>query len=93
MGLFNPSYGLPHPGDPWLALSHQGNAQAAEAALEEALIQCFGYLVPLKSSLKLRSDNGLVFSSKPTHKQFAAMVLSKNLSNLIRHNKMVWLSG
>jgi len=45
-------------------LSRQGNAKAAEATLEEALINRFGCLVPLKEPLKLRSDNGLVFSSR-----------------------------
>lgn len=45
-------------------LSRQGNAKAAEATLEEALINRFDCLEPLDETLKLRSDNGLVFSSK-----------------------------
>jgi putative transposase len=43
-------------------LSRQGNAKAAEATLEEALINRFVCLVLLKKPLKLRSNNGLVFS-------------------------------
>ena len=44
-------------------LSRRGNAKAAEAALEEALINRFGALARLAEPLILRSDNGLVFCS------------------------------
>ena len=44
-------------------LSRRGNAKAAEAALEEALINRFGSLARLIAPMKLRSDNGLVFCS------------------------------
>lgn len=44
-------------------LSRRGNAKAAEAALEEALINRFGALARLAQPLTLRSDNGLVFCS------------------------------
>ena len=45
-------------------LSRRGHAQTAEAALEEALIARFGHLGRVPSPLLLRSDNGLVFTSK-----------------------------
>jgi putative transposase len=45
-------------------LSRTGNATAAEAALEEALIHRYGILGRVNSTISLRSDNGLVFTSK-----------------------------
>jgi putative transposase len=45
-------------------LSHSGKATIAEAALEDALIQRFGLLRKAPRPLALRSDNGLVFTSK-----------------------------
>lgn len=45
-------------------LSKSGKAKTAEAALEEALINRFGCLGYVKTPFLLRSDNGLVFSSK-----------------------------
>ena len=45
-------------------LARQGNAATAEAALEEALIFRFGCLGRVCGKLVLRSDNGLVFTSK-----------------------------
>lgn len=45
-------------------LSRRGNAKTAEAALEEALINRFGYLGTVPGKLQLRSDNGLVFTSQ-----------------------------
>lgn len=44
-------------------LARNGNANTAEAALEEALIARFGHLGRVARPLQLRSDNGLVFSS------------------------------
>lgn len=45
-------------------LARSGNAKTAEAALEEALIHRFGTLGRVTQPLALRSDNGLVFTSK-----------------------------
>ena len=45
-------------------LSPTGNAKAAEAALEEALIARYGALGRAQDAIILRSDNGLVFTSK-----------------------------
>ena len=45
-------------------LSPTGNAKAAEAALEEALITRYGTLGRATDRITLRSDNGLVFTSK-----------------------------
>lgn len=45
-------------------LSPTGNAKAAEAALEEALIRRYGVLGRALDDLTIRSDNGLVFTSK-----------------------------
>ena len=45
-------------------LSRTGNAKAAEAALEEALINRYGVLGRAQDELTIRSDNGLVFCSR-----------------------------
>ncbi len=45
-------------------LSKSGKAKTAEAALQEGLIYRFGRLKRLQKPITLRSDNGLVFSSK-----------------------------
>jgi putative transposase len=45
-------------------LSPTGNAKAAEAALEEALINRYGILGKAQDDLTIRSDNGLVFTSR-----------------------------
>ena len=45
-------------------LASRGNAATAEAALEEALTERFGQLGRVNPSLVLRSDNGLVFTSR-----------------------------
>jgi len=45
-------------------LSKKGNAKTAEAALEEGLLNRFGCLGRVPGKLTLRSDNGLVFTSK-----------------------------
>nr|WP_281505941.1 DDE-type integrase/transposase/recombinase [Chromohalobacter nigrandesensis] len=45
-------------------LSDNGSSKTAEAALEEALIYRLGALGRVQQPLALRSDNGLVFSSR-----------------------------
>lgn len=45
-------------------LTTTGNAKAAEATLEEALISRYGVLGKATAGLVLRSDNGLVFTSR-----------------------------
>ena len=45
-------------------LSPTGNAKAAEAALEEALMTRYGALGRARDKITLRSDNGLVFTSR-----------------------------
>jgi putative transposase len=45
-------------------LSSSGKARTAEAALQEGLVYRFGHLGRLEESIVLRSDNGLVFSSR-----------------------------
>ncbi len=45
-------------------LSSSGKAKTAEAALQEGLIYRFGKLRKLETPIILRSDNGLVFTSK-----------------------------
>ena len=45
-------------------LSKSAKAKTAEAALQEGLIYRFGKLQRLQKPITLRSDNGLVFSSK-----------------------------
>jgi len=51
-------------------LSRSGKARKAEAALEQALIARFGTLGRVKEPFLLRSDNGLVFTSR----SFTALV-------------------
>ena len=45
-------------------ISRRGNAQTAEAALEDALIRRFGPGAQQRKKLVLRSDNGLVFLAR-----------------------------
>ncbi len=45
-------------------LSPTGNAKVAEAALEEARISRYGILGRAQDDLTIRSDNGLVFTSR-----------------------------
>lgn len=45
-------------------LSKSGRAKTAESALQEGLIYRFGTLRRLKNKIMLRSDNGLVFTSR-----------------------------
>ena len=45
-------------------LSKSGKSKTSEAALQEAIIYRFGRLKKLDKSIVIRSDNGLVFSSK-----------------------------
>lgn len=45
-------------------LSRSGKATTASAALEHALIACFGTLGRVEREFLLRSDNGLVFTSR-----------------------------
>ncbi|XDZ52668.1 transposase [Neisseriaceae bacterium CLB008] len=46
------------------SLSKNGNAKSAVAALEEALLNRYGTLGQATTGLTLRSDNGLVFTSR-----------------------------
>ncbi|WP_042805956.1 integrase core domain-containing protein, partial [Thioalkalivibrio sp. ALE19] len=57
-------------------LSSRGSSPTAEAALEEALIQRLGVLQRVAQPLALRSDNGLVFSSR----RFTATVKAYGLN-------------
>lgn len=57
-------------------LSKRGNATTAEAALEEAIIQRYGVLGCVQAPLILRSDNGLVFTSR----QYMATVKAYGLT-------------
>jgi len=45
-------------------LSRSGKAKTAEAALEQALIARYGALGRVTAPFLLRSDNGLVFTSR-----------------------------
>ncbi len=45
-------------------ISKSGKAKTAEAALQEGIIYRFRYLQKLNNPITLRSDNGLVFTSK-----------------------------
>ena len=56
-------------------LSRSGRSKTAEAALEQALIARFGTLGRVPTSFLLRSDNGLVFTSR----SYTALVRSYGL--------------
>ena len=56
-------------------LSHSGRSKTAEAALEQALIARDGCLGKVKHPFLLRSDNGLVFTSR----SYTALVKSYGL--------------
>ena len=56
-------------------LSHSGKSQTAESALEQALINHFGCLGRVPERFLLRSDNGLVFTSR----RYTALVRSYGL--------------
>ena len=56
-------------------LSRSGRSKTAEAALEHALIARFGTLGRVPAPFLLRSDNGLVFTSR----SFTALVRSHGL--------------
>jgi putative transposase len=56
-------------------LSRSGKAKTAEAALEQALITRFGLLGRVTEPFQLRSDNGLVFTSR----SYTALVRSYGL--------------
>lgn len=56
-------------------LSRSGKAKTAESALEQALIARFGTLGRVKTPFLLRSDNGLVFTSR----SYTALVRSYGL--------------
>jgi len=45
-------------------LSRSGKSKTAESALEQALIACLGTLDRIPAPFLLRSDNGLVFTSR-----------------------------
>jgi len=71
------SHRLRHTGGNWAAfgLASHGNAATAEAALEEALFFRFGSLGRVSGKLVLRSDNGLVFTSR----RYTPMGSARNL--------------
>lgn len=56
-------------------LSRSGKSKTAESALEQALIARFGTLGKVEKSFLLRSDNGLVFTSR----SYTALVKSYGL--------------
>ena len=56
-------------------VSRSGKSRTAESALEQALIARFGTLGRVKEPFLLRSDNGLVFTSR----SYTALVKSYGL--------------
>jgi putative transposase len=56
-------------------LSRSGRSKTAESALEQALIACYGHLGRVQKPFLLRSDNGLVFTSR----SYTALVKSYGL--------------
>ena len=71
-------------------LASKGNAATAEAVLEEALIFRFGCLDRVPGKLVLRSDNGLVFTSKRYTATAKAYGLARNLLRRIVQSRTGW---
>ena len=71
-------------------LSKTGKASTAVSALEHALINRFRCLGKVPERFLLRSDNGLVFTSRNTPHWSKAMGYSKNSLSHIALSKMGW---
>jgi len=74
-------------------LSRSGKSKTAESALEQALISRYGCLGKVPTPFLLRSDNGLVFTSRSYTALVKVMGCSRNSSRRTRRNKTGWWSA
>jgi len=74
-------------------LSRSGRASTASSALEHALIARFGTLGRVPKPFLLRSDNGLVFTSRDYTALVRGYGLRQEFSHRTAHNRTGWLSA
>ncbi|OMQ84726.1 integrase [Burkholderia pseudomallei] len=74
-------------------LSRSGRASTASSALEHALIARFGTLGRVPKPFLLRSDNGLVFTSRDTRLWYAVTVCGRRSSRRTARNRTEWSSA
>ncbi|AIP19412.1 integrase [Burkholderia pseudomallei] len=74
-------------------LSRSGRASTASSALEHALIARFGTLGRVPKPFLLRSDNGLVFTSRDTRLWYAVTVCGRRSSRRTVRNRTEWSSA
>ena len=75
LGVAGPGHRLPYARDAGLAPVSPGRATTGSSALEQALIARFGTFGAVPEPFRLRSDNGLVFTSR----RYTALVKSYGL--------------
>jgi putative transposase len=63
-------------------LSRSGRSRTAEAALEQALIARYGCLGKVSSPFLLRSDNGLVFTSRSYTALFSSLTCAETAGSI-----------
>ncbi len=73
-------------------LSRSGRSRTAEAALEQALIARFGTLGRVPAPFLLRSDNGLVFTSRSYTALVRSYGLRQEFISRIRPSRTAWSS-
>lgn len=73
-------------------LSRSGRSKTAESALEQALIARYGHLGRVQKPFLLRSDNGLVFTSRSYTALVKTMGCSKSSSPHTPRSKTAWSS-
>jgi len=74
-------------------LSRSGKASTATAALEQALIARFGTLGLVKKPFLLRSDNGLVFTSRNYTRMVRSYGLRQEFTRRTALNRPAWSNG
>ena len=74
-------------------MSRSGKSKTAESALEQALIARYGCLGKVQMPFLLRSDNGLVFTSRSYTALVKSYGLKQDSSRPTRRSKTAWWSG
>ena len=74
-------------------VSRSGKSRTAESALEQALIARFGTLGRVKEPFLLRSDNGLVFTSRSYTALVKSYGLKQEFITPTPRSRTAWWSG
>lgn len=74
-------------------LSRSGKAATAASALEQAPINRYGSLGRVPAPFLLRSDNGLVFTSRSHTRLVKSYGLRQEFITLHCHNRTAWWNG